>query len=578
MHISLPQQIDHYRLEEPLGRPGLHGRVGKYRDDFTDRHVAIKVLSDSGAAQQVWSEAEALAALNSEHLVQLLHAHEMPGGGRALVMTYVEGCDLTDIIANGPPDTDVTFRLLCQLYQAVDMLHAQAGLIHGDLKPANIRVASPHLAKPEPTQADEVSHSPADLPSPSWRLVVLDLGLSVKAGRSPVRAGGTPPYRAPEQATNVPWERSLDWWAFGLIAAELITGVDAQAAYRDATADASRIAATRAARDRLLEEMDRVPHMGLHELVRGLLFDNPTERPDADKLRSVFGLAPPSDGDGSPPIAKQTELAGESRKPWFRRSSRNVLVAVGSVFAASLAVALAVGWRPFSSGSDAEIGRTTRDRADSVKEKALPIPSGKRPPVSRARDHQRRSRSRSRRHPSRSAKGVPASPARESQDKSRSAGKPNAPARGDSERPAPGVRNNGKAAPPGIRPPAIGRANRIRFTDGGVLTATVKSRNQNALFRHDFGLRSPEARKGCRACSPGNVIDLGEVPAGTVTFYLDATPPVGSRFGEPARFLSTDREHARITQMDDHHYRIAWEDYNDANFIDLVVDVRLKRG
>ncbi len=72
-------------------------------------------------------------------------------------------------------------------------------------------------------------------------------------------------------------------------------------------------------------------------------------------------------------------------------------------------------------------------------------------------------------------------------------------------------------------------------------------------------------------------MNLGEISAGTVTFYLDVTPPSGGRFGASARFLSTDKEHARVVQINDSTYRIAWEDYNDANFIDLVVDVTLKR-
>jgi len=115
----------------------------------------------------------------------------------------------------------------------------------------------------------------------------------------------------------------------------------------------------------------------------------------------------------------------------------------------------------------------------------------------------------------------------------------------------------------------------INFVKAGEVTVKVESRNPNAAFTHEFGIKSPTNVVACKPCSPGDEASVGKVDRGEATFYLTATTPAG----EISTFVSNDSEHARVTAVAVGvavgSYRIEWEDFSDDNFIDLVVVVTL---
>src|SRR5215470_12506726 len=119
------------------------GEVFRARDTTLDRDVAIKVVLDVFAADperlaRFEREARTLAALNHPHIAQIYGVDAFPGG-RALIMEFVEGPTVADVIAKGPMPPEEALPIARQIALALEAAHEQ-GIIHRDLKPANIQL------------------------------------------------------------------------------------------------------------------------------------------------------------------------------------------------------------------------------------------------------------------------------------------------------------------------------------------------------------------------------------------------------------------------------------------------------
>src|SRR6187549_2126289 len=98
------QTLGHYRIEEKIGEGGM-GDVYRAHDEHLDRDVALKILPGVFADQEdraarFMAEARVLGTLNHPNIAAI-HGLEAAGGVRALVLEFVEGPTLADMIGAG---------------------------------------------------------------------------------------------------------------------------------------------------------------------------------------------------------------------------------------------------------------------------------------------------------------------------------------------------------------------------------------------------------------------------------------------------------------------------------------------
>jgi serine/threonine-protein kinase len=192
-----------FQLIEPIGQ-GATGTVWRARDRRRRRVVAAKVLSRCGA--------EGVLRFVREQSLRVGHPHVVAPDGWAadddvvvLTMDLVRGGTADQLLArHGALPEDYVAVLLDQLLQALEAVHS-AGLVHRDVKPANLLL--------EPTGAGR----------PHLRLG--DFGVAAAAGGRPMAGPeGTDGYLAPEQAAGGAPEPRQDLFAAGATAAELLSG------------------------------------------------------------------------------------------------------------------------------------------------------------------------------------------------------------------------------------------------------------------------------------------------------------------------------------------------------------------
>ena len=217
MTLTAGSMLLHYRLAEKLGEGGM-GVVWKAVDTKLGREVALKFLPDSfredpDRLARFEREARLIAALNHPNIVTI-HSVEEAGGDRFFTMELVCGETLSTII---PPEGLPLEKFLEIAIPATDALGAahERGIIHGDLKPANIMVSDEGRVKIlDFGLARPVAKSPgaglAELPT---RSVSFEAGIS-----------GTLPYLAPEQIQRKAIDHRADLFSLGIIFYEMLTG------------------------------------------------------------------------------------------------------------------------------------------------------------------------------------------------------------------------------------------------------------------------------------------------------------------------------------------------------------------
>lgn len=215
--------LGRFKLISPLGKGGM-GEVWKAEDERLSREVAIKILPPELANPDLKirfeRESKLLAALNHPNIAQIYEAGEeipvlpTPGGGTGriqfLVMEFIEGKSLSQILTSGPLPVLTTVRLGRQMARALGAAH-KAGIIHRDLKPANIMVTSRNqvkildfgLARPMERQGNL-----ATLPDVTTSGMVL----------------GTAAYLAPEQVKGDHADVRSDIWALGCVLYQMLAG------------------------------------------------------------------------------------------------------------------------------------------------------------------------------------------------------------------------------------------------------------------------------------------------------------------------------------------------------------------
>ena len=309
-----------YRTGSVLGRGGMADVVLGY-DVLLNRDVAIKIFrSRSGMPddeERFDREARVLASLSHPNLVTVFDAgidtNNAQPGGPYLVMEYVAGPTVADVIADGPVDSAKVAVLGAQVAAALDCVHRH-GIVHRDVKPGNILLTSA-FAGDEPADA-ALGSSPG-----TWNAKLTDFGIARVVDSAPLTVQGltvgTATYLSPEQARGEPAGPASDIYSLALVLLEVATGQRAFAGVAPEVAFA---------RLRRPPEIPRTIGPGLAGLLRAMTADDPQRRPSAHEVCVAL-----QDGSG-----------------WDTKSSRPPRVirvgwAVSAIAAGIAALAVAVG-------------------------------------------------------------------------------------------------------------------------------------------------------------------------------------------------------------------------------------------
>jgi eukaryotic-like serine/threonine-protein kinase len=203
------QTILHYKIVEKLGQGGM-GIVYKAEDTKLKREVAIKFLPHSFNVsakdkEKLKTEAQIAAGLNHPNIATV-YAIEEFGDDTFIVMEYVKGKELKDVIKNSPDkklNFDDFLNYAIQITKGLNAAHKK-GIIHRDIKSSNIML------------------------SEDGRIRVMDFGLAhihgdpmlTKKGSTP----GTTAYMSPEQLRGEEVDFRSDLWSLGIVFYEILTG------------------------------------------------------------------------------------------------------------------------------------------------------------------------------------------------------------------------------------------------------------------------------------------------------------------------------------------------------------------
>ncbi len=203
-----------YEIVRLLGEGGM-GAVYEARHRFTQRRVAIKMLhahtaGTKDAAARFFQEAQAPSSIRHPGIAEVLDAGTDTDGALYIAMEFLDGEDLSGVMARGPIDPLLVARVAWQILDALEAAHRH-GFVHRDIKPQNI-----FLARDERDVA---------------RARLVDFGIARQADATSAvhltNTGailGTPMYMSPEQARGERVDGRSDLWSLGATMFHALTG------------------------------------------------------------------------------------------------------------------------------------------------------------------------------------------------------------------------------------------------------------------------------------------------------------------------------------------------------------------
>ncbi|NOY91523.1 MAG: protein kinase [Deltaproteobacteria bacterium] len=205
--------LDQFRVEERIGEGGM-GTVYRAHQTNIDRDVAIKVLrpellANTEAVRRFKREAKVATSLDHPNVVRVYLFGQLPDSRLYLVMEYLRGRPMTELLEAGALPLSRALHLAIQTAQGIGSAHAM-GVVHRDVKPENVLVLK---------RGDD----------PDF-VKVLDFGIARllwDQHTQATQAGtifGTARYISPEGAAGEPTDMRSDVYSLGVLTYQLLTG------------------------------------------------------------------------------------------------------------------------------------------------------------------------------------------------------------------------------------------------------------------------------------------------------------------------------------------------------------------
>lgn len=209
---------ERYKILEAAGRGGM-SVVYKARHKYIDRNVAIKMMhhhlvDDATSVKRFQHEAKAASSLIHPNIINVFDFGVSREGDAFIVMDYLEGCALSDMIGSGGPIAEFeAIEVIRQTCRGLAHAHKK-GVVHRDLKPANLVMS-----------VDE---------DYSVQVKIVDFGIAKVTSQEGqpsqhlTRTGevfGSPLYMSPEQWNGEKMDHRSDIYSLGCLIYEMLAGV-----------------------------------------------------------------------------------------------------------------------------------------------------------------------------------------------------------------------------------------------------------------------------------------------------------------------------------------------------------------
>lgn len=275
--MNIGERVGDYQIVEVLGAGGM-GQVYKVRNVLSERIEAMKVLlpnmgNDPELADRFLREIKVQAALDHPNIARL-HTAQQAGDQLCMIMEFVEGKSLEELLQHGPIGLRDAVSYVSQVLEALAYAHAR-GVVHRDIKPGNIML------------------------TPTGTVKLMDFGIArMKADRRLTQTGrtvGSLYYMSPEQIKGGEPDPRSDLYSLGVTMYEMVTGRKPFEGTSDYSIMAAHLQQTPAAP---IEVVPGVP-TDLSEIILMAISKDPATRFQTAEafrhaLANVAGGAPPS--------------------------------------------------------------------------------------------------------------------------------------------------------------------------------------------------------------------------------------------------------------------------------------------
>ena len=328
-------------------------------DERLARDVAIKRLHrgehEDVDAHRFQREAKLGASLSHPNLVSIFDTEE-DDESVLLVMEYVDGETLADLLGRGPVDADRAVEIIRAVAEALDHAHA-SGIVHRDVKPANVLLGRDGAVK------------------------LADLGIAKAVERTDITGTGTvlgtPAYMAPEQLQGGELGPAVDTYALAAMAFELLTGRKARRG-RSAVEIAHQVVNEPPPDPR--DVNPGIPAPAAHAIRAGMAKE-PAERPDsagelATRLQDCVGKGTTRRMERARPVTPVPVTPRTGTPPYLVKPTRRIrwvpIAGLIAIAIAALAIALTSGGGDDSPQPVADGGKQAAKKKDSGETAALP--------------------------------------------------------------------------------------------------------------------------------------------------------------------------------------------------------------